>query len=382
MSLIKRNKFYKPFFYFIAILIAVLSLIYTNNLVEKLSIEERKKIELWAEGIKHFNLNPEQDVSLISKILENNETIPAVITDENFKIVEHNNIDVPKKDSEAFLKKYFDKIKNDNPPIEIQLISGKNYIYYSDSIILTRLFYFPFIQLSVIFLFIVIAFLAFSYTKRAEQNKVWVGMSKETAHQLGTPISSLSGWIEVLRMKNVDETIVNEIEKDVSRLETVTDRFSKIGSNPKLLEQDILLIFDNFVEYIKKRLSSGIKVTIEKPSEEIILKINKSLFEWVVENICKNAADSIKSNKGYIKIEIKESDTDVIIDISDSGKGILKKDFKNVFKPGFTTKKRGWGLGLSLAKRIIEEYHKGKLFVKKSDIGVGTTMRIVLNKHF
>ena len=253
-----------------------------------------------------------------------------------------------------------------------------HYLYYSQSILLKKLTYYPYVQLSVIILFIIVAYFAFSSTRKAEQNQVWVGLSKETAHQLGTPISSLMAWLEILKMNATDRQMVVEFEKDILRLEKITERFSKIGSKPKLTPQNLTHIVDNAIDYLRTRSSENIDFQLYAPENPVMIPLNASLFEWVIENTCKNSMDAI-DGKGLIKISIIDSSKFVFVDITDSGKGIPRSKQKTIFKPGYTTKKRGWGLGLSLAKRIVEEYHGGKIFVSSSDLGKGATLRIILN---
>jgi len=365
-----------------AILIGIISLWYTNTLVKELSDEERKKVELWAEGMKYLiNIqDPNQDFSFIVKVITNNETIPVILVDENDSIISARNLDSTRMEKPRYVKKQLEKMKAENEPFEIVLTNGhKNYIYYEHSTLLTKLYYYPYIQLGVIFLFIVVSYLAFSSSRKAEQNQVWVGMSKETAHQLGTPISSLMAWLELLKQQESDQNLIIEVEKDVQRLSTITERFSKIGSLPKLTPTIINEIVKQSIEYFKKRTSGKIEFILN--NEAIITApINPALFQWVIENLFKNAIDAM-SGSGKIEVLLSENNKNIFIDIRDSGKGIAKSKQKTVFQPGYTTKDRGWGLGLSLSKRIIEEYHKGKIFVKQSEPGKGTTFRIQLKNN-
>ena len=367
----------------LAIVIGVSSLFITNNLVDELANEERKKVELWAEGMRKLTQesDPNQDINFIFKVIENNETIPVIVVDENDTIVFHRNLDSLKALDQAYLQTKFLSMKAEKLPIEIQVTDEyKQYIYYEDSIILKKLFYYPFVQLFIVFLFITIAYFAFSSSRKAEQNQVWVGMSKETAHQLGTTISSLMAWVELLKIKKVEPDLVKEINKDVSRLETITEGFSKIGSAPKLKETNVIEIIESSIKYIKTRSSKKVNFeVIYNNNNNFNVPLNIALFEWVIENICKNAIDAM-SGDGKITAEITDHFQMIYIDISDTGKGISKSKFKTVFNPGFTTKKRGWGLGLSLTKRIIENYHQGKIFIKSSEPDVKTTFRIVLKK--
>ena len=373
----------KLLLFILAIKIGTLSLIYTNYLISKLSKEEHKKVELWAEAykeIQQIDLDSEISITLF-KIIQDNKTIPVILTNENDSIIAYLNIDSTKAERKNYLKKQLRTMKEDKLPIVIDYYQGqKNYIYYKDSHILTQLFYYPFIQLGVVLLFIIAAYFAFRSSRKAEENQVWVGMSKETAHQLGTPISSLIAWVEMLKMKGEDPALIAEVDKDVKRLETITERFSKIGSKPVLKDTNITQTIINSISYLKRRTSKKINYKLNFIKElEIIVPLNIALFEWVIENICKNAIDAMVG-VGKISISIEETPKIVIIDITDTGKGISKRKFKKVFHPGYTSKKRGWGLGLSLAKRIINEYHQGKIFVKSSEIDKYTTFRIVLKK--
>ncbi len=368
--------------FILAIIIGASSLIYTNKLVKKLSTEERKKIELWAKAYKEIQqVDLTQDISLVVfNIIYENTTIPVILLDDENNFIAQLNLDSVKSKDEKYLLKQLEIMKEQHEPIVIDYYQGRqNYIYYKDSFLLTQLFYYPYIQLVVVLIFVFVAYYAFKNARKAEENQLWVGMSKETAHQLGTPISSLLAWVEILKMKDEDETLVSEVDKDVKRLQTITERFSKIGSSPVLSKTNIVETLKNSISYIKVRSSRNILYDYDFPKEKIEIPLNVSLFEWVVENICKNAIDAM-SNSGNMSFKITENQNQVILDISDTGKGISKRNFKTIFNPGFTTKKRGWGLGLSLAKRIIEIYHSGKIFVKNSEIGKGTTFRIILNK--
>ena len=378
MDFYLNNRHWKYHFLIVAVVIVAVSLLYTNSLVEKLAHEEAKKVELWAIGLKSLDTNPNQDVALIKRIMEDNETIPVILVDENDSIIAHRNINFPQNQEEKVLSRELLKMKDENHSITIDLINGKNYIYYDDSNILKRLAWYPFIQLGSIITFIIIAFLAFSYSKSAEQNRVWVGMSKETAHQLGTPISSLMAWMELMKSGNPSPAMVEEISKDVTRLEVIAERFSKIGSKPILKPQNLKDILEESIEYLKKRTSDKIEfIFINTDLKNESVPLNKELFSWVIENLTKNAVDAMEG-KGELHFSLIEGKEKMVLDIKDTGKGIAKGQFKTVFKPGYTSKKRGWGLGLSLAKRIIENYHSGKIFVSSSEIGKGTVFRIIL----
>lgn len=364
-------------------IIAVLSLLYTNNLVERLEQELRKKVELWAEATRRLGSDSQEgsDINFLVKVIQDNSTIPVILTDEDENIISYKNIDTGRVKTSDDLLKVLEIMKEENAPIEINLSEGrKNFIFYKDTETLTRLFYYPYVYLSVIFIFIVFAYYAFSSSRTAEQNKVWVGLTKETAHQLGTPTSSMMAWVELLKMNNIDPETVKELEKDVTRLQKITERFSKIGSNPTLSPARLNLLIANTVDYLSKRFSERVKIIYQIPEKEIILPLNAALFEWVIENVCKNAYDAI-DGEGSIVIESHENKNKVIIDVHDTGKGILKRKQKTIFKPGYTTKKTGWGLGLSLTKRIVENYHCGKIFVQSSEPGKGTTIRIILPKQ-
>ncbi len=357
---------------------------YTNWLTDKLSGEERKKVELWAEATKRLaGENPlsELDISLIEKIINNNTSIPLILTNENDSILIFSNITINPGRQKETLSRELRKMKLQNPPIEVFISdNSKQFLYYHESFLLRNLRRFPIVQLLVIFLFIGVAYLAFSASRSAEQNQVWVGMSKETAHQLGTPISSLMAWIELLRLQKTDETVIREFENDVKRLEKITERFSKIGSQPELLYSDLDKVIRESVEYLKRRSSGKVRYEIQiDQSHHWNVPLNEALFSWVLENLCKNSIDAM-NGEGAISFSLSEKEDMVALDVKDTGKGLHKSQFKTIFRPGYSTKKRGWGLGLSLARRIVENYHKGKIFIKESEIGKGTTFRILLNK--
>ncbi|MDO9579061.1 MAG: ATP-binding protein [Bacteroidales bacterium] len=359
------------------------SLIFTGNLVEKLKVEERENIELWAEAIRLVSLaETSQNIDFLSSIIYKNNTVPVILTDESDNIISAGNFDTTRIDDPKFMEKNLKRIKEKNRPIVINLENNHyNLVYYKDSIILTMLIFYPYIQLGIIILFILVSYLAFSSSRKAEQNQVWVSMSKETAHQLGTPTSSLAGWIEILQHKYPEISITKELALDVQRLEKVTERFSRIGSKPALVSENIITIISRTIDYLKLRTSSKVMFTANyNPDKEIVAPVNSTLFEWVIENVSKNAIDSMEGI-GEIDITISETEKNALIDISDTGKGIPKSAFKKIFNPGFTTKQRGWGLGLSLAKRIIEEYHNGRIFVRHSEVGKGSCIRIIINKQ-
>ena len=373
----------KLLLFILAIIVGGSSIFYTNYIVKNLATEERKKIELWAEAhkeIQQIDLNQAISVTVF-RITQENKTIPVILANENDSIIGFLNLDSAKAKKPNYLKKQLEIMREQHEPIIIDYYQGhKNYIYYKDSYILSRLFHYPFIQFGVVFLFIVAAYFAFKTSRKADENQVWVGMSKETAHQLGTPISSLIAWVELLRLNEEDKELVAEVDKDVKRLETITERFSKIGSTPVLSINNLTYTIVNSISYLKLRTSSKVSYILNfNQNNDILLPLNVALFEWVIENLCKNAIDAMVG-VGEISISLEETHKNVTIDISDTGKGVPKRKYKAIFRPGHTSKKRGWGLGLSLAKRIIETYHKGKIYVKTSEVGKGTTFRIILKK--
>lgn len=383
MNIYHQKQRWKIFLLIAALFIGVGSFMFTNDLTKKLAREERKKVELWAKGMQELTSNEglNRDYSFILEVIKNNETVPMVLTDENERVISTRNVNLSGKSQEEKLDGLIEEMKSEHEPIEIDLPEGKQYIFYKDSTLLTRLYFFPLIQLAVVALFLFISYYAFSTSKRAEQNQVWVGMSKETAHQLGTPTSSLLANLELLKMENLkNPSIVPEIEKDIGRLKKITERFSKIGSRPSLKPENIITVLMNAVNYIKSRVSKRVEFSLDFDRDsEIYMPINKALFEWVVENLFKNAIDSM-NGEGKIRLSLAEKNQLLHIDVTDEGKGIPKSKHKTIFQPGFTSKKRGWGLGLSLAKRIVEQYHNGKIFVHHSEPNKGTTMRVVLRR--
>lgn len=371
-----------------AIIIAVASLIVSNNLVKKLADEEHNKMEVWAEAMRSLNKADENtDLNLVLKVINENNTIPVIVTDSKRNVQIYRNVNLKGVNYEDSLKNagnISEKLLNEGKFIRIYLDDSLKNDYinvcYDDSVILKRLSTYPYIQLGVVMLFVVVAIFALLTSKKAEQNKVWVGLSKETAHQLGTPISSLMAWTEILKENYPDDELIPEMDKDVKRLELIAERFSKIGSLPEPVPSSLMDVMTHVIDYMDPRTSSKVTFIKEFPENDITVRINSSLFEWVIENLCKNAVDAMEGC-GTITLHVEETASRVIIEVTDTGKGIKKKNIRNVFKPGFTTKKRGWGLGLSLAKRIVEEYHKGRIFVKNSEIGKGTTFRIELTKR-
>ncbi len=383
MRVYEQKVLWKRLLFLIAVAIGAVSLWYTNQLVQKLAVEEEKKVVLWANATKQLiNANENTDINFLLDIIKENQTIPVILVDDEGNISAHRNLDSIKSNDPKYLNKQLDDMKAEHEPIKIlydETNKRYNYLYYKNSLILTQLKNYPYYQLSIIAIFILVAYLAFSYSRKSEQNQVWVGMSKETAHQLGTPISSLNGWINLLREEGIahKEELINELEKDVKRLEIITERFSKIGSAPVLDAVPIYEVMSKAIEYLRNRSSKQVQFQVTTSDEDAVAMVNIPLFEWVIENLCKNAIDAM-SGAGVISAHISTDADKVFIDIKDTGKGIPASKFKTVFKPGYTTKKRGWGLGLSLAKRIIEEYHRGKIFDKESSPEKGTNFRIVL----
>ena len=320
--------------------------------------------------------------SFFSEVVLNSASVPVIITDSTRQnVYQCGNIPASKVQDKAWIAQTLKSMASQNTPIRVDLAdTGVHYIYYQDSFLLTQLKYYPVVQFGVIAVFLLIAYLLFSYARKSEQNQVWVGMAKETAHQLGTPLSSMVAWMELLKLKGLDEETVREIEKDVQRLETITDRFSKIGSAAKLEKTNVVEVIHETVNYIRSRISAKVTFNIQPDrSHKIMIPLNLHLFEWVIENLCKNAVDAMEGN-GQVNIEITEDDDHIHIDIGDTGKGIPKSRFKTIFRPGYTSKARGWGLGLTLSKRIVENYHSGKIYVKSSILNKGTTFRIIMKK--
>lgn len=368
-----------------AVIIAVASLVVSHYLTRDLEAEERSRMEVWAEAMRSLNMADENtDLNLVLRVMNENHTIPVVVLDSKGKAQLFRNLKVAGDnytDSLTDAERQGRQMLESGKAIKIGMDeSGKDYIYvcYGESVMLQRLQWYPFVQLGVVMLFVVIAIFALLTSKRAEQNKVWVGLSKETAHQLGTPISSLMAWVEMLKETYPDDTLIPEMDKDVKRLQLIADRFSKIGSIPEPVETSLIDVVDHVVDYIDRRTSKKVRIIRHLPDHDVKVMLNGSLFEWVVENLCKNAVDAMGGVAGTITITLTEGQNKVYLRVSDTGKGIRKKDISNVFRPGFTTKKRGWGLGLSLAKRIVEEYHHGRIYVESSTVGKGTTFCIEL----
>ncbi len=354
-----------------AVVIAVVSLLVSHFLVRDLQAEERAKMETWAEALQTLNTADETtDLTLVLNVIQSNNTIPVIVVNSEGGIDDYRNIS-DTLNIEAYARRMMQA--GDTIRIEGQLVC------YDESTMLKRLTQWPYVQLGIVMIFVVVAIFALLSSKKAEQNKVWVGLSKETAHQLGTPISSLMAWVEILKEQHPEDDLIPEMSKDVKRLERIAERFSKIGSLPEPVDSSMNEVVDHVVDYMDRRTSRKVEMVRRLPAHDVRVRMNASLFEWVIENLCKNAVDAMEGS-GRIELTLLDEPERVVIEVEDNGKGIRKKDLKNVFTPGFTTKKRGWGLGLSLAKRIVEEYHKGRIFVKQSEVGKGTTFRIELKK--
>lgn len=359
-----------------AIIIAVTSLLVSHLLVRDLQKEEQRKMDVWAQAMNFVNQADENtDLSLATAVIEGNNTIPVIVLSAEDEVMDYRNIE-----EDVDVQKYALRMKAAGDTIRIEVFDTYQLVCYDESTMLKRLTQYPYWALGIVMIFVVVAIFALLSSKRAEQNKVWVGLSKETAHQLGTPISSLMAWVEVLKETYPQDELIPELENDVKRLERIAERFSKIGSLPEPVDDSVNELLDRVIAYMDKRTSQKVIIKGHYPNHDVVVKMNASLFEWVVENLCKNAVDAMEGGSGKIDLWILEEDDIVAIEVADTGKGIKKKDIKNVFRPGFTTKQRGWGLGLSLAKRIVEQYHHGHIYVKDSEVGRGTTFRIEMRK--
>ena len=377
--MLRQKTLWKVALLLTALAISVASLLYTNYLADRLMKAEKKKVRLWAEAQKKLGEQNTSDPGFLLRIVQENETVPVILVGEEGKIQSSKNIENTSKEN---LKDELAEMKGDNDPILIEDEFGnKSMVYYKESILVTQLRYFPYVQLLIIALFFGVAYFAFSASRKYEQNKVWVGLAKETAHQLGTPLSSLMGWVSYLKSTEaIKNDIIQELEKDVERLQVITDRFSKIGSATHLEKQNVYKEITKTADYCRSRFSKNVEINIDPESDKNVrAKLNPALFDWVIENLVKNAIDAIQTS-GSITFYIEEESDCAIIDVTDTGKGLSRSDFKTIFEPGYSTRKRGWGLGLSLSKRIIEEYHKGQIYVKSSEINKGTTFRIKLMK--
>lgn len=377
-----RNSIFRVALWLVAFAIVAVSLWFSNRLVQRLEVEQQRKIEIWAEAMRQFVQadNNDANFDFIWKIIEENDNIPVLIVDADGRFVTARNFDPPADNVDDYYNRVYERLKTRQEPIEINIDENeRQFIYYDDSILLKQLQLFPYVLFAIIAVFIAVVIVALASTKKSEQNRVWVGLSKETAHQLGTPISSLVAWNEMLKAKYPDDNMVNEMGSDVERLKTIAERFSKIGSRPEFTQACVNDVVQASVEYMRRRTSQQVHFAVDNRSKMHAL-LCVPLFEWVVENLFKNAIDAM-GGQGNIDVVIDRNEKgQTIIDVSDTGKGIEKRRFRAVFRPGYTTKQRGWGLGLSLAKRIVEEYHGGRIFVKQSEVGKGTTFRIVLKK--
>jgi len=366
----------------IAFLIGAASFFYISWLAQKMSEKERKSIAIWAEAtrtLSHPATGSSDNMYFLLQVIEANTDIPIILTDSTREIISSSNISYPEKRKEQVLQRQLKKMIREHPPIQIHVSEKeKQYLYYRDSAILQKLKYFPVAQITIITLFILISYLAFSESRQAEQNSVWAGMSKETAHQLGTPVSSLMAWAELLKMQKTDPALLLELDKDINHLNKIVERFSKIGSTPELITADLKTVILSTVAYLEKRTSSKINFIVDlDKNRSYLAPHNPALLGWVIENLCKNAVNAIEE-QGTITLHLYAGNNQFILDVTDTGRGIPKSQFKTIFRPGFTTRKRGWGLGLSLSKRMIENYHKGKIFLKQSEPGKGSTFRIIL----
>ena len=395
-----KRKLWKWIFLFLSVVLVGFFLIVSNNLVNDLAKQERERMEIWANATKALATAPMSiddngmamqsgDIDFYLGIIEKNDNIPVLLVDEDNNILMHRNFDLPEPvdtlnpmtlspANETFLQDKLSHLRNSRNHILIKIDDQiTQHLYYEDSTLLTSMSYYPRIQLLVMILFVALVYFAVMTIKKAEQNKVWVGLSKETAHQLGTPISSLMAWVQMLEASGIDKEIVDDMNKDVNRLSMIADRFSKIGSKPEMALQPICDVVTTSLDYLRARISTAVSLSTDLPQNEHNVMLCRPLFEWVMENLCKNAVDAMQG-KGSLNVLVGYDKKTAFIEVTDTGKGIARKNFSNVFSPGYTTKKRGWGLGLTLAKRIVEEYHGGRIFVKQSEIGVGTTFRIEL----
>ncbi|HPD94712.1 MAG: HAMP domain-containing histidine kinase [Bacteroidales bacterium] len=383
MKVFRKRKIFDILFGIFAFAILGLSVFFTNKFTKELAQEERRKIDLWVTGIKQLSniQDANQDFTFIFEVVQNNKSVPVLLIDDNNTIISYRNVPESKISNHKSAEKLIKKMKEEHEPITITLSDGTvNYVLYSDSITLKYISYFPYLQLLAVFAFLLIAFYAYKQSQKAYENGIWMGMAKETAHQLGTPASSLLACVDLIKEKLPNDEVVTELEKDVYRLEVVTDRFSKIGTNPQLSLTNLNQLLDDVIDYLRPRISKGIELKKQfNPESPVLLMLNTTLFEWVLENLTKNSIDAM-NGKGLITYSIYDNTQVVFIDVTDNGSGIPRNKLKEIFSPGYTTKDRGWGLGLSLSKRIVEEYHNGKIFVLRSELGVGTTIRVVLKK--
>jgi len=381
MDFYGRKNLWKLILLIMAVLIGAATLWYTESFLDDLRKEEVKKVQQFADAMNVIlSSDPTAELTFEQSIISDNTTIPFIIVDEQGNMMFAKNIDEQKLQDPDWVKARVAEMGEEIEPMVIELPRANQYLYYENSTLLSKLRFYPVVLLLVISLFVVIAYIAFSNARKSEQNQVWNGLAKETAHQIGTPLTSLMGWLEYLRSSNVSESVVGEMEKDVNRLNTITDRFSKIGSRPSIKPMPVDIVTRDAVAYLQSRSPQKISVNYipEEGADELVAKINKPLFEWVIENLIRNAIDALEGREGIINVRLSGNARNIKIDVEDNGKGIPPNRQKAVFRPGYTTKRRGWGLGLSLAKRIIEEYHRGRIFVAQSETGKGTTFRILL----
>ncbi|MCX8677661.1 MULTISPECIES: PAS domain-containing sensor histidine kinase [Apibacter] len=382
MSFFKNVRLRNWFGYILALIVALFIIIFSNSKVEELKEEESVKISNYAKTLELLNTEtdiPPKTQFFLVQLIEQNTTIPVILVDEKGNYIDSKNVSKKIISDSLKLKEELHEMAESYYPILIKLPFGNQYVYYKNSVLLTQLGYYPFVLIILVTLFVWFTYWYFKTVKKTEQSLLWAGMAKETAHQIGTPLSSIMGWLEILKTEEIDQKPIINIEKDVHRLQNITDRFSKIGSTPSLKKEDIVEISEQAFMYLKRRMSKQIGFEFQAPEYPVYVSLNNILYSWVIENLIKNSADAMKG-EGKIKLQIHDNKKNIFIDISDEGSGIESKNVKKIFKPGFTTKKRGWGLGLSLARRIIEDYHYGKIFVQNTEINKGTTFRIILKK--
>lgn len=382
MSFFKNVRLRNWFGYILALIVALLIIIFSNSKVEELKEEESVKISNYAKTLELLNTEtdiPPKTQFFLVQLIEQNTTIPVILVDEKGNYIDSKNVSKKIISDTLKLKEELHEMAESYYPILIKLPFGNQYVYYKNSVLLTQLGYYPIVLIILVTLFVWFTYWYFKTVKKTEQSLLWAGMAKETAHQIGTPLSSIMGWLEILKTEEIDQKPIINIEKDVHRLQNITDRFSKIGSTPSLKKEDIVEISEQAFMYLKRRMSKQIGFEFQAPEYPVYVSLNNILYSWVIENLIKNSADAMKG-EGKIKLQIHDNKKNIFIDISDEGSGIESKNVKKIFKPGFTTKKRGWGLGLSLARRIIEDYHYGKIFVQNTEINKGTTFRIILKK--
>lgn len=382
MSFFKNVRLRNWFGYILALIVALFIIIFSNSKVEELKEEESVKISNYAKTLELLNTEtdiPPKTQFFLVQLIEQNTTIPVILVDEKGNYIDSKNVSKKIISDSLKLKEELHEMAESYYPILIKLPFGNQYVYYKNSVLLTQLGYYPFVLIILVTLFVWFTYWYFKTVKKTEQSLLWAGMAKETAHQIGTPLSSIMGWLEILKTEEIDQKPIINIEKDVHRLQNITDRFSKIGSTPSLKKEDIVEISEQAFMYLKRRMSKQIGFEFQAPEYPVYVSLNNILYSWVIENLIKNSADAMKG-EGKIKLQIHDNKKNIFIDISDEGSGIESKNVKKIFKPGFTTKRRGWGLGLSLARRIIEDYHYGKIFVQNTEINKGTTFRITLKK--